>query len=311
MIHRHPALLLFSALLGVCGAHAQPMGQEKPQELRQYYEELRRLSAAPPADEYVAVTVDGSFLFRKFNVWVKAAPAVPRADGTSRSFSVFLEDSVGNRLRTVPHQISLSVAPPARLKSEGVLRLQNGEVSGEVIYAAGQPSARLTIGILPRGAATETVIDLPAENGKSVQYLSLAGYDEPGAPAPAARQFARETSRTLLRDARQAARRGRKRPAQHMAISAGFLLLEAGMVDEALETFQMGAKEFDAALSAWGEIQILRAQGATQEASARVEDLLSKHAASVPAAFARERAGELWFVPHGAQFRPLHARRTQ
>jgi hypothetical protein len=288
-----PGGLAFSSAGGVCSD--------------QYQEKLRELRKQPPLSEYFTAEDESGRLYRRFNVWAKMAPAIRVSEGNQRRITVFLEDTAGNRIRTLPNELLVAVSTPARLRGEARNVLVNGEVTFDVVFPAQQQNGQISISPEPSGAGPRQVIELPlVSNDSLLLRTGQSGGDDH--LETRTRSFATSMASRLLPDAREMARSGRRYHAQRIAFTRAQVLLEAGLDDAALEAFRLGAKEYGAPMCAWGEGMLLWSKGSMEPAKSKLEEVRRLYPGSVPASFTRPVNGEMWFVPIGDYLREIQAK---
>jgi hypothetical protein len=287
--------LLAATLFSLHGVRASRSSPSEPASVR-YQQRLSALRRTPPQGELVSLESGAGALIRRINLWVKIAPADQTGASTQRSVTVYLEDTAGNRIRTIPDEVEFGTLPPARLSRPPHQALRDGEAQNGLVFGPGQEQAKLDVS--SPVAAIGIGVDVPSEPRPRGLILSAGA---PRAPGHGRRVLEPGQLTALLDDAREHLRVGRPLHAKRTVTTRARLLLEARDLNGALEAFRVGASEFNSPVCAWGEAQLLRLRG--QEALARQKEavLVSQHPRSVPAQFVTPVEGEQWLTP----FNPL------
>jgi len=270
----------------MAGLLLQQAEDPRTPEFLAYQADLARLRKQPPPDELVSITHDG-WSWRQMACWVKARPAAPG----QWTLTLYLEDTAGNRVRTVPNRFSL---------------VTSGQVEGP-------PERRLTDGeaaFTVRGAGPLRVAlkPLPRHSGVGGSFTLLPGlrpafreFDEfprgPQQPAPTPATLA-----GLWDSAGQHRDAGRPLAAQRTAFRPGRLLLAAGQAKEAEAAFHRGWREYGAPRCGWGEAHLLRRRGEARAAAEREAEVRARYPRSVVAQFLGAPDGESWFFEDAGVF---------
>lgn len=260
---------------------------------QEYQRRLRALRANRPKDELLYFWGSGGNEFRNVYLWVKAGPAVRGVGGLFRSLTLYVEDTAGNRVRTVPDELHIEPQPPARSTREG-LPTKNGEAAALLIYGSGTSEARATISVVPFGMGHEIL--LPVERKAATPLQKTNQHTLPG-PVPVDERQAKQ----LLEAARDSKSRDIYR-ARRWGAQRGLLFVQAQKYPEALDAFSLCETEIGGPLCLWGEVQTLRLLGRQKDAEEKADKLVREYPDSVPAQFVRPAADELWWTPYNHYF---------
>jgi hypothetical protein len=235
----------------------------------------------------VSVWKNGSGLHREVLLWVKAGTAYRKGNAWARQVTVYLDDTSGHRIRTVPDMVTVEVKPPAQVVGAPRIKTANGEATMEILYGAGQQVANLLVKTVPPEG--HRAVTLPLSGAVSAQ-------------SEASKQLDEESVTHALELARDALARGKTEYASRHQISAATEYLRANDFRRAGEMFAQCEAQFPdsrwADLCAFGQLQAARRSGQADLVSQSAARLIKQYPTSIPAQFTEQKAGEVWFVPH-------------
>ncbi len=260
-----------------------------------YQERVKAARRAKPRNELVWGHQSNETLHRQVPIWVKVEPRKP-VDGTQRStLHVFLEDTIGNRVRTVPDSVLLEPEAPLRVVGPARKATRDGAVTFDVEWPVGKP-ARATVRAMPYVSSREVILP-------SGSPLELLPHPEPVIKTLPLSPEIKDLMERTLAWARKIQPEGQAMRATRFAFLRAHNPLSLRRYPEALEALELAQREFHDPISTWVRGQLLRRMGRAKEGDAILAELARKHPDSVPAQFTRPQPGEVWFTPYNGPIR--------
>jgi tetratricopeptide (TPR) repeat protein len=259
-------------------------------EWTKYHERLSALAKSPPKDEYFGLVKENERYLRDMVLWLKAG-APYRKNGTwARKVTVFLDDTSGHRIKTVPDAVTFTTQAPAQITPKNPVLASNGEATVEIVYGGGQQTATVRVATVPPQAVTHGEFPLTGPGG---QFGIGSQEAQPVDEAKAADRAAR---------ARDDAVKGKREFASRELFLRGRMFVAGNQLQRAADAFGECEATYpdtrEAALCAWARMQTLRKAGQTLLANQLASQLVKKYPDSIPSQFATQQTGEVWIVPY-------------
>jgi hypothetical protein len=276
--------------------YAEPMGGRRyeTEEWKQYQRRLEQLLTRRPKGEFLSYYESGGRIHRQVLLWVKAHPVQDSVSGWSRRITVYVDDTSGHRVRSVPDQVLFEVEPPATIVGEARQRTTNGEASARMIYGAGQDRVTARVSLLPELRAETLYLPLDTKLNADLPK-PRRGHESEQRMKPS---IANSQAAQALREARQLADSGDMDRAGRSAFHGAVLFVHSNQWVKAAQAFASGEAEFArsrwAPMCAWGHMQALRRLDRKAEADREAGRLVKQYPDSIPAQFAFRQAGEIW-----------------
>lgn len=265
------------------------------EEWRIYQERVKAAYRAKLPTELVWGHASNQTYHREVPIWVKVD--LGKAAGGQRrgTLQVFLEDTIGNRVRTVPESVLLEPTPPLRVIGPGRKPTRDGSVAFEMEWPVGK-RAEATVRAMPFVSSREVFLG-------SSGVTELLPSSEPRVHRMAPTPDQKDLQRRTLEFARERLAAGETLRARRYASRRARSLLQSRQYLEAQEALELAEREFNDPISIWLRGQLLRQTGRVKDGEAILDGLAQKHPDSVPAQFIRSKSGEVWFTPYNAQIR--------